>query len=181
MKLSQYPSEGHGRSEMSCDGTSSAAPRVARAHAYVQLLASAIRSGKRTSFAIRGGCMWPTIRAGDRVRVGPLQRAPRIGDVLICYRGTHMVAHRVVQHYRDARGESWIRCRGDAALAFDAPVRPAEVLGVVDAIERAGRTLAPRAAAAWSSRVAAPLRAAWAWLSTRSRWPMRRPRLASST
>lgn len=139
-----------------------------RVQAYLLLLASAIRSGKRTSFAIRGGCMWPTIRAGDRISVGPLRREPRLGDVLICQRGTHVVAHRVVQHYRDALGQSWIRCRGDAALELDAPVRPAEVLGIVDGVERAGRTLQPRAAAALSSRVVAPLRAAFFWLSTRS-------------
>jgi hypothetical protein len=139
---------------------------IARAQAYLLLLVSAMRSGKR---AIRGGCMWPTIRPGDRVSVGPLAREPRLGDVLICQRGTHVVAHRVVQRYRDAQGQSWIRCRGDAALELDAPVRPAEVLGIVEGVERAGRKLQPRAAAALRSRVVAPLRAAFAWLSTRSR------------
>lgn len=142
--------------------------RAARAQTYLQLLASAIRAGKRTSFALRGGCMWPTIRSGDRVSVGPLAREPRVGDVLLCHRGTHMVAHRVVLHYRDARGQTWVRCRGDAALALDAPLRPEDVLGIVVSIERAGRTLQLRATAALRSRAVAPLRAALAWLSTRS-------------
>lgn len=113
--------------------------------------------------------MWPALRAGDRVRVGPLQREPRLGDVLICYRGTQLVAHRVVQHVRDAQGQSWIRCRGDAALELDAPLGPADVLGIVDAVERAGRSCELRASAAWSSRIVAPLRAAFAWLCTRTR------------
>jgi hypothetical protein len=132
--------------------------------AYLSLLAAAIAAGKHASFEIRGGCMWPALRAGDRVRVSPLRREPRIGDVLVCYRGIHAVAHRVVQHFRDAHGDSWVRCRGDAALTLDAPVRASEVLGLVDEVERAGSTLPPPPAAALSSRLVAPLRTALCWL-----------------
>jgi hypothetical protein len=141
---------------------------MARGQAYLELLACAIRAGQHTSFTIRGGCMWPALRPGDRVSVGPLQREPRLGDVLICHRGTHLVAHRVVQHVCDAQGQSWIRCRGDAALELDAPLRQRDVLGIVAAVERAGRSRELRPSAAWTSRVVAPLRAACAWLSTRS-------------
>lgn len=165
MILSQYPSSRHGSIETSFSETSSERRSLARAQAYLALLASAIRAGKHASFEIRGGCMWPALRPGDRVRVGPLRRDPRVGDVLICYRGIHAVAHRVVQHFRDAHGQSWVRCRGDAALELDAPVRAAEVLGLVDKIERAGSTVPPRAAPALSSRLIAPLRAAFGWLS----------------
>jgi hypothetical protein len=62
-----------------------------------------------------------------------------------------------------------VRCRGDAALALDAPVRAAEVLGLVDKIEREGMTVPPQAAAALSSRLIAPLRAAFGWLSSKLR------------
>lgn len=164
MIVSQYPSRRHGRSAPSFAGHS-----AARARAYLMLLATAIRSGKCTSFAIRGGCMWPTIRAGDRIRIAPLLREPRVGDVLVCYRDTYVVAHRVVQHFHDTHGRSWVRCRGDASVELDAPLRTTEVMGVVDAVERAGRILPPRAAAALSSRLIAPLRAAFAWLSARAR------------
>lgn len=136
---------------------------------YLELLTCAIRAGQHTSFTIHGGCMWPALRPGDRVSVGALQREPRLGDVLICQCGTHLVAHRVVQHVRDAQGQSWIRCRGDAALELDAPLGPTNVLGIVDAVERGGRACELRASAALSSRVVAPLRAACAWLSTRAR------------
>ena len=167
MSVPQYPSRRHGRSETSFLETCSAGRGLQHAEAYLLLLASAIRSGTRTSFTIRGGCMWPTLRTGDRVSVAALRREPEVGDVLVCYRGTHLVAHRVVQHHRDAQGQSWIRCRGDAALHLDAPIRAEDVLGIVEAVERAGRARELRAAAALSSRVVAPLRAAFAWLSTR--------------
>jgi hypothetical protein len=165
MNVSQYPSSCHGSIETSFTETSSARRSLPKAQAYLALLASAIRGGKHTSFEVRGGCMWPAIRPGDRVRVGPLRREPRVGDVLICYRGIHAVAHRVVQHFHDAHGHSWVRCRGDAALALDAPVRAAEVLGLVHKVERAGCTVPPRAEAGFRSRFIAPLRAAFGWLS----------------
>jgi hypothetical protein len=167
MNVSQYPRSRHVSTETSFTQTSSARRVLPRAQTYLALLASAIRGGKHTSFEIRGGCMWPALRAGDRVRVGPLQREPQVGDVLICYRGIHAVAHRVVQRFHDVHGHSWVRCRGDAALELDAPMRAAEVLGLVHKIERAGCTVPPRAAAALSSRLIAPLRAAFGWLSAK--------------
>ncbi|HET8938433.1 MAG TPA: hypothetical protein VFN67_33545 [Polyangiales bacterium] len=54
-------------------------------------------------------------------------------------------------------------------MELDAPVRAAEVLGLVDKIERAGCTVPPRATAAFSSRLIAPLRAACGWLSAKRR------------
>ena len=167
--LSQYPSSRHGSTETSFTETSSARRSLPRAQAYLMLLATAVQGGQHASFEVRGGCMWPALRHGDRVRVGPLKREPKVGDVLICYRGVHAVAHRVVQQFRDAHGQSWVRCRGDAALELDAPVRAAEVLGLVDKIERAGCTVPPRAAPAFSSRLIAPLRAAFGWLTAKQR------------
>ena len=171
MNVSKYPTSRHVGTEARFTETSSERRGLARAQAYLSLMAAAVRAGKHASFEVRGGCMWPAIRPGDRVRVGPLQREPRVGDVLICYRGTHAVAHRVVEHFHDAHGDRWVRCRGDAAITLDAPMRVGDVLGVVDKIERAGSTVPPRAAAALSSRLIAPLRVALGWLSAQhSAW-----------
>ena len=135
-----------------------------RTLAYLPLLAAAIRRGQHASFEIRGSCMWPALKAGDRVDVGPLLRAPHIGDVLVCYCGERAVAHRVVECTRDANGVCWVRCRGDAALELDAPQPASDVLGVVEHVLRAGECLPLGTSVAWWSRMAAPLRAAAAWL-----------------
>jgi hypothetical protein len=134
------------------------------ARAYLPLLASALKRGHAVPFQVRGHCMWPALKSGDKLAVKPLSKRPQTGDILVCYRGTHAVAHRVVDQFQDAEGQGWVRCRGDASLELDAAVRESDVVGVVTKIRRASTSLQPSAAAALSSRVVAPARAALGWM-----------------
>jgi hypothetical protein len=75
--------------------------------------------------------MWPLLRAGDAVRVQPIEPAAiRVGDVVVVRRGADLITHRVI----DIDGEHWVT-RGDNAVFADAPVPWAACLGRVSAIE----------------------------------------------
>jgi hypothetical protein len=167
MNVWQYPRSWHGSTETRFTASSSERTGSPHAYAYLPLLAAAIQRGQRAVFEIHGRCMWPAIKPGDRIHVGPLWREPRVGDVLICYSGTHAAVHRVVACQRDPSGQSWVRCRGDATLWPDAALSVSQVLGRVERLERAGRVVPLRDTAAISSRLAAPLRAAWGYVQAK--------------
>jgi hypothetical protein len=67
--------------------------------------------------------MWPTLQAGDIVRLEPAGRA-RPGDILAFERGGGLLVHRVVE-----RTPEGIVCRGDNRLVGDGLTRLDEVIG----------------------------------------------------
>jgi signal peptidase I len=77
---------------------------------------------------VRGDCMAPSIRDGDRIRVLP-GRFYWPGDVVV-FRGAdgRLTAHRLLG-YRPGAGGLALVTRGDSCAVHDAPVPLAAVLG----------------------------------------------------
>lgn len=76
--------------------------------------------------------MWPLLRAGDAIRVQPIEPAAmRVGDVVVVRRGADLITHRLI----DIDGDQWVT-RGDNAVFADAPAPRAACLGRVSAIEQ---------------------------------------------
>jgi signal peptidase I len=87
---------------------------------------------ERLRLQVISNSMWPLLRAGDAVIVQPIEPgAGRVGDVLVVQRGAEFITHRLIA----IEGERWLM-RGDNAILVDAPVRRAECVGRVEAIER---------------------------------------------
>lgn len=91
---------------------------------------------ERLRLQVISDSMWPLLRAGDAVIVQPIGPAAdrgdcRVGDVLVAHRGAELITHRLIA----IEGERWLM-RGDNAILVDAPVRRAECVGRVEAIER---------------------------------------------
>jgi signal peptidase I len=90
-------------------------------------------------FRVEGLSMYPTIRDGELITVGPVA-AHQIarGDVLLCRQSTRLLAHRVVA-VQMRGGERVVRLRGDAKGADDAPIAVSDVIGKVVSVQRNGR------------------------------------------
>lgn len=81
--------------------------------------------------------MRPIVRKGDVVTVRRLPtESYKPGDVLCIKRSEDFVIHRLLK----IKEGGWI-LKGDAARAFDAPVQPKQVIGVVIKVERENRVV----------------------------------------
>ena len=88
-----------------------------------------------------GGSMLPLIRPGDRLLVRFGETAVRRGDVIVFRHDGLIVAHRVVGS-RQRDGERRLIAKGDNEPRATEDVRPADLLGVVRAVDRgSGRRL----------------------------------------
>jgi len=94
------------------------------------------------TFRADGTCMYPTLRPGD---VLCLQSRPaadiQVGDIAVCRRPTHLFSHRVIaKGVKDTK--AFIVTRPDRApRKDDGPTFDDDLLGVVTAIKRQGKTL----------------------------------------
>ncbi len=83
--------------------------------------------GRPVRVRVRGGSMWPALRDGQVVLVGPATfQTLRVGDVVLYRRGETLVLHRVV---RRAGGVVWVQ--GDARPCPDGPLAPGALVGRV--------------------------------------------------
>jgi len=87
--------------------------------------------------------MQPTIEDGEVITVAPVTpRAVKRGDILLYQNELGVFAHRVVRITGSGRREDVVYLlRGDASVSSDDPVRPAQVLGRVLTVQRAGRRI----------------------------------------
>ena len=97
--------------------------------------------GTLVTFRAEGLSMYPAIRHGELITVGPIA-ADRIvrGDVLLCRHSTGVLAHRVVAMTGHG-GRRVLHLRGDAKRACDAPIAPTDVIGRVLSVRRNGRAI----------------------------------------
>ena len=100
------------------------------------------------TFRAKGTCMYPTVRAGDVLRV---QSRPavdiRVGDIAVFRRLNYLFGHRVIDK-GSANGRAYIVTRPDGRRdGSESPIFDEDLLGVVVAIERAGKQvpIQPRA------------------------------------
>jgi Peptidase S24-like len=90
-----------------------------------------------------GGSMLPLIRPGDRLLVRFGETAVRRGEVIVFRHGGLIVAHRVVgSRHRD--GERRLIAKGDNEPRATEDVRPADLLGVVRAVDRGSGRVSSR-------------------------------------
>lgn len=100
------------------------------------------------TFRAKGTCMYPTVRAGDVLRVQSRPAADvQVGDIAVFRRMNYLFGHRVVETgWRE--GRSYIVTRPDGRRdGSESPIFDEDLLGVVVAIERAGKQvpIQPRA------------------------------------
>ena len=145
-------------------GRQSPSPQPPDEMNFAPVLADMLSSGHAVRFTAPGHSMHPVIRNGDALLVTPLDRPAHPGDILL-YRdaGGRPLAHRLVGFA--AKGDSLsLVLKGDSATAPDLPVRPAQVLGRVSALERDGRLIDPYGV---QSRLARRLHAALSRIKNR--------------
>ena len=112
-------------------------PATALNPAKIDLLRKALTVAPMT-LDLTGLSMFPSIRAGDRCRVGSVDPdSIRVGDVILTTRETRLFAHRVVA-IRTGQAKQWI-IKGDTLLVPDPPVQAENILGQVIGLERRGR------------------------------------------
>jgi signal peptidase I len=105
-------------------------------------IGDAVQSGMLVRFRAEGLSMYPAIRDGELITVGPadIDQVVR-GDVLLCRHSTRVLAHRVVT-VTGYGSQRVLQLRGDAKAACDAPVAMRDVIGKVLSVRRNGRTIA---------------------------------------
>lgn len=110
---------------------------------FTRVLANLLACGQTVRFTAPGHSMHPVIRHGDALLVTPLEHTAHPGDILL-YRdaGGHPVAHRLIG-FAAEDGAPALILKGDSAAAPDLPIRPAQVLGRVMAVERRGQRIDP--------------------------------------
>jgi len=86
----------------------------------------------------QGWSMLPTFRPGDLLRLEPVARPLRVGDVVALRRTGVWLIHRIV---KEGAGGLW-STKGDAMVDVDPPFRPEEVGGLVTARRRRERIVA---------------------------------------
>ena len=101
------------------------------------LLKAYRRQGRSAWIQATGRSMWPLLAPGDWLLVDFGREPRRTGDVVLFDDGGRIVAHRVVA-LRPQRAQ--ILTKGDGSLGFDRPRATADVLGVIRARRRAGRS-----------------------------------------
>jgi hypothetical protein len=80
-----------------------------------------------------GGSMEHAIPARSLIRIAFRPEPLRTGEVVTFVREDRLLAHRIV--YRSHLRRGYIIARGDARILHDPPVRLADVLGRVDAVD----------------------------------------------
>jgi signal peptidase I len=85
---------------------------------------------------IRGDCMWPTLRAGDRAEWEPVSSRLAPGMVVVARGPAGLVAHRVL-----AADGAKVILSGDNARCADPPLPARAILGEITRVSRDNRLL----------------------------------------
>ena len=105
------------------------------------VIEGALRTGFFVRFRAEGLSMYPAIRHGELITVGPVAAGEVVrGDVLLCRHSTRVLAHRLVS-VTGYGGERVLTLRGDAKGACDTPVTASDVIGKVLSVCRNGRAI----------------------------------------
>ena len=108
-----------------------------------------------------GTSMFPVIRSGDvlSIRRCTLDDV-HAGDIVLVHDGDRLFAHRLTEKNRSDAG-AWLVTRGDSHWRMDPRRRASNLLGLVTAVERYGRVIAPPFHCSWWDRVRGLAFAAW--------------------
>jgi Peptidase S24-like len=114
------------------------------------------RDGAEAWIEATGGSMLPLIRPGDRLLVGFGARDVEPGDVILFRHDGLVVAHRVVG-IRERDGVRRLIAKGDNEPFATEDVAPADLLGIVRALDRGAAGLSRRALGGTTGRTTARL------------------------
>lgn len=104
-------------------------------------VAALLEEGKNITVTAGGYSMWPAIRPGDTVLIGPWSSGvAAAGQVVALRRDGGYVIHRITEVIT-VNGRQLISTRGDAAARTDEPAGPEAIAGLVQAVIRRGRQL----------------------------------------
>ncbi len=104
---------------------------------------SMLDEGRAVTVTAGGYSMWPSIRPGDTVVIGPYSEgAAAAGQIVALRRDGGFVLHRVTEVIT-AGGSRLISTQGDAVTRADEPAGPEMVAGIVVSVIRRGRQLPP--------------------------------------
>ena len=121
-----------------------------------------LKAGSSITVTAGGYSMWPAIRPGDMVVIGPCgEEAAAAGQIVALRRDGGFVLHRVTR-VMTVSGRKLIVTCGDAAVRADEPTGPEMIAGVVLSVTRSGRQFPPprRRMPRWVNRMAAGI-AGW--------------------
>jgi hypothetical protein len=117
--------------------------RISRSLVLASLeLGKSLADRDGTVFRVKGRCMYPTVRAGDVLRIQSRAAVEvSVGDIAVCRRPGYMIGHRVISK-GEKEGRAYIVTRPDCTLdGSDGPTFDEDLLGVVVAIERRGNAV----------------------------------------
>lgn len=106
------------------------------------------------TFRADGTCMYPTLRPGDVLCLQSRAAADiQVGDIAVCRRPTHLFSHRVIaKGVKDAKAFI-VTCPDRLPHKDDGPTFDDDLLGVVTAIKRRGKSVPVlQAEASWLMR-----------------------------
>ena len=125
--------------------------------ACCDLVADVARSHGKVQLRVAGASMVPVLWPGDLLKVhdcDPAELEP--GTIIVFRQEERLIAHRLVRRAADTPGADLVT-RGDARPRFDEPVKPADVVGRVESIQRDGRVVHAQPSA-WQRIAASILR-----------------------
>ena len=76
-----------------------------------------------------GRSMRPLLPAGSRVQVQPLDRCPRLGQILVFKAGDRLVVHRLIHVRETVTGAYELITKGDLSARIDDPIPQDQVVG----------------------------------------------------
>jgi signal peptidase I len=140
-------------------------PRDSEHALKCQLAAQVLRSFGTLRLEVTGLSMLPSVWPGDILFIERcLMREIAVGDIVLFARQGKLVAHRVL-HKTAAGDNPHAITRGDALLSPDDAVSPAELLGSVRHILRAGEYVKPGADLSFRTRTISKLVRSFAWVA----------------
>jgi len=130
-----------------------------------EMAAQVLRTFGKLRLEVTGLSMLPSVWPGDTLFLERREMGEiAAGDIILFTRRDKLVAHRVL--CKTVVGdETCAITRGDGLLSTDDPVSPAELLGTVRSVSRAGEYVSPDADSGFLARVASELVRRSGWIA----------------
>jgi signal peptidase I len=137
-----------------------------REHALkCEMAAQVLRAFGTLRLEVTGLSMLPSVWPGDVLFVERRDMGEiAAGDIVLFARRDKLVAHRVLRK-TVVGDETYAITRGDGLLATDELVSPAELLGSVRSVSRAGEYVSPDADSGFLARVASAMVRRSGWIA----------------
>jgi hypothetical protein len=130
-----------------------------------EMAAQVLRTFGTLRLEVTGLSMLPSLWPGDTLFLERREMGEiAAGDIVLFARRDKLVAHRVL-HKTIVGDETYAITRGDGLLSTDDPVSPAELLGTVRYVSRAGEYVSPNADSGFLARVASEMVRRSGWIA----------------